>query len=366
MGFWSSHQHSAITDTVDRIVSSQKYPLEVELDNLVNLIRESSDYEYTMNQEECAIVLRKKLKYGNKVQQSRSLDLLDLFISQGLKFGTMYNDEKLLDRLDVIANNKDTNGKGVVYNKKIISKAVKYIMDWNAYIVDMGAESSRTYEGIVRLKDTLGTGSSSSRSKRTPDIDRQRLNKGGPDMDRDRQRSRRRANQRRHRGGSNFMDDVADDSVFRAPQDPDSLYRIPQIDLKKHAPKIKMVISDALAAAVSLDNALMVLPENKNALTDKDTTSKFIQARAIRRKVLRYLQLVTEGEFLGSLIHANDELVKALTKYDERTQGEDDDESSDLSEDDSDFSDDDEPSSSGGFRSDEAGSDDPFADNHRI
>ena len=39
--------------------------------------------------------------------------------------------------------------------------------------------------------------------------------------------------------------------------------------------------------------------------------------------------MVTEGEFLGSLIHANDELVAALTAYDDRSAQDDSSDESD-------------------------------------
>lgn len=76
MGFLSDHPHTAITETIFRIVSSRDYTLEVELAPLIQLIKaDHNDYNYTVNQEEAARALRKKIKYGNRLQQSRTLDL---------------------------------------------------------------------------------------------------------------------------------------------------------------------------------------------------------------------------------------------------------------------------------------------------
>ncbi|CCH58302.1 hypothetical protein TBLA_0A05090 [Henningerozyma blattae CBS 6284] len=110
---------------------------------------------------------------------------------------------------------------------------------------------------------------------------------------------------------TSYMDDT--------PNDPDKLYRIPNINLSKAEPKIRTVIADALTAAVSLKNAVTTLPSYKLSTEDESCTKKFIKARAVRRKILSYLQLVKEGELLGSLIHANEELVNALTLYDKRS-----------------------------------------------
>lgn len=287
MGFLTDHPHTSITDTIDRVVSTKEYTLEVELGTLVGLIRnKTSDYEYVTNQQEAARALRKKLKYGNKLQQSRSLDLLDLFVSQGIKFEALYNDDKLIERLSGIALNKVPDSRGTRYNSKIVKKCANYVLGWYNDIVAEGKQGNRSYASFVEL---------------------------GRNVKRHYSRAQNR------RGRSNFMEDQADDSILASHQNnSDQLYGIPQIDIKKAAPTIRVVISDGLAAAIALQNALMVLPQGKSSIDDEEATAKFIQARALRRKVLRYLQLITEGEFLGSLIHANDELVRALSEYDER------------------------------------------------
>lgn len=285
MGLLSDHPHTSITDTIDRVVSTKDYALEVDLGTVVGLIRNRvSDYEYVTNQREAARALRKKLKYGNRLQQSRSLDLLDLFVSQGIRFGALYNDDKLIDRLSGIALNRVPDSRGSRYSSKIVKKCANYVLSWCRYIEESGQQGNRSYASIVELGRTV---------------------------------KKRYSGTQQRRGRPTFMDDLADESIHRS--DPDQLYGIPQIDIKKTAPAIRAVISDALAAAVALKNALMVLPQGKSSTDDEEATAKFIQARAIRRKILRYLQLVTEGEFLGSLIHANDELVSALAQYDEKS-----------------------------------------------
>lgn len=286
MGFLSDHPHTAITETLDRCVSTPDCSLEVELGTLVGLIRnKNSEYEYETNQEEAARALRKKLKYGNRLQQSRGLDLLDLFVSQGLRFAVMYNDDKLLDRLRGIALNRVPDSRGARYSSKVVKKCANYALGWYKYVVSSGLQSSRGYAGLVELGRTV---------------------------------KQHYAGVQRSKNRSNFMDDQADESVH-ASSDPDQLYGIPRIDVRKAAPTIRMVISDGLAAAIALRNALMVLPAGARSTDDEEATARFIQARSLRRKVLRYLQLVTEEEFLGSLIHANDELVQALASYDEKS-----------------------------------------------
>lgn len=331
MGFLTEHPYTAVTTTIDRAVSSKDYSLEVELENIVDLI----GFREPVNQEEAARALRKKLKYGSKLKQSRSLDLIDLFISQELKFSVLYNDDKLLDRLEVIALDSNTDGNGTRYDPRIIAKCAQYMIQWYEHISNIGKRNTRTFGRIADI------------CLRVKKEYRRKKAEGG---------SGRRRNRR-----NDFLDDQADPfetieddsssslvgSTARSSSGNSSLteadrrYRIPRIDVKKHSPKIKVLISDALAASVALKHSLITLPPGKYSTNDMAATENFNKARKIRKKVLAYLQVITDGEFLGSLIQANDELVAAMTEYDEKSdklgQGDaDDGEEDDFDEDEED------------------------------
>ncbi|SCU96484.1 LADA_0H01178g1_1 [Lachancea dasiensis] len=336
MGFLSDHPHTAITDTIERVVSSNTFTLEVELASLIQQIGSGKgSYGSVTNQIEAARCIRKKLKYGNRFQQSRALELMDLFVSQRVKYPEMYNDAKLLDRLQVIALRSETDGNGVRYHVKIVKQCVGYVLGWLSMIEELGP--SRSYDGLYQLGRTVG-------SKYT---------------------TRERAESSRRR--RDFMSDEADASM---PMSADERYRIPRIDMEKEAPRIRLLISDALATAVSLKNTLKTLPPSVKSTDSEEATAKFVQARAVRRKVLRYLQLVTEGEFLGSLIHANEELVASLSGYDELSGDVDvSDELTIISSGDEDEDEGDEVSalsSTFSGRPNRADSNDPFGDQNRI
>lgn len=316
MNFLKDRPRTAITDTLYGIVSSSDTPIESQIGTLIRLIRDAieydnNDYQYTLNQEETARCLRKKLKWGNELQQYRSLQVLDLFITEGLKFGIVYNDSKLIERLTVVALNQKSDGNGQPYSAKVIKFLRSSLQNWDDYIRSRHYEHKRTYESIINLFSYV-------RDNKMKKIDSTASKKKNKRMNR--------------RAQNNFMDDSADESVYQSSTTSsqyrnraDAKYRIPKIDMRREGPKIQVIISNALAAAIALENALVILPPGVNAMDDEDATAKFIQARTIRRKVLRYLQLVTEGEFLGSLLHANDELVKSLTQYDTKSKLEDED-----------------------------------------
>ncbi|AGO10806.1 AaceriAFR709Cp [[Ashbya] aceris (nom. inval.)] len=291
MGFLTDHQHTLITDVIDKVVTSERYTLEVELERLVHLIRAESEYEYTHNQLEAARALRKQLKYGNVGQQLRALELLNLFVSQQMKFAALYNDAKLLQRLQGIAMNTETDSRGRRYESRVVKRCVGYVLAWAGFLEGR----SRAYEGLVRLGGV---------------VRRNYVRKTGSNR----------------RGG--FLHDSADGSIH-----PDDALRSARADLAGDEGKIKLLISDAVATALALQNALLALPAGTRAVDNAEASEKFTQARELRRKVLRYLQLVTGGDLLGPLIHANEELVAALMRFDELSSTADSSGSSDESED---------------------------------
>lgn len=298
MGFFSERRNTSITSTIDSVTSRDDFTIEEELINIIELIKNASNkYDFANNQEEAARALRKKLKYGNRVQAWRAFEILDLCVSQGVKFGVLYNDPKLLSRVRRLAIDQGTEMRGQRYSSRLVKNANYAVLSWYDYLVAQNLDKSRTFEGIYDLALQV--------KKRK---DRERASYGNNDR-------------------NTFMDDSpVDDSIFASEEDPqpnrrnpDALYRIPRLDMAKESPKIHMVISDGLAAATALKNSLMMLPPGRSSTDDADATSKFEEARVIRRKVLRYLQVITEGEQLGSLIRCNEELVDALSQYDDKS-----------------------------------------------
>ncbi|CAB4253332.1 similar to Saccharomyces cerevisiae YCL034W LSB5 Protein of unknown function [Maudiozyma barnettii] len=352
MGFLGSdHPHTSITETLNRLTKSKNHDLEVEIGTLVDLIRTRDKYQYNENQLEAARTLRKKFKYGDKTQISRSFDIMDLLISQGIKLSVMYNDFKLLDSMNTICSQLNDK-QGLMkrqYSSKLSKKGAQYAISWNEYIVTNGLRDTNCYMGLYdmtikikqsydRTKNDPNTSNDNFGTSRSNTYDRNSSNSSDDSRSMDRYNAPTNRPGRRGRGGSNagrrnFMNDTADNSIFgessQVVNNPDRLYRIPTINMKKETPKIKNLISDALAASTALQNALIMLPDEQNAMLDKNATESFVKARNIRRKVLRYLQLITEGDFLGSLIHANDELVNALTLYDEKSWEESENDSAD-------------------------------------
>ncbi|KAH3687003.1 hypothetical protein WICPIJ_002028 [Wickerhamomyces pijperi] len=278
MGVFTDHPHTAITDTVNAIINNSNLDPEVELPSLLSLIK----LQYS-GPTEAARAMRKHLKYSGVKQQLKALDLLNCIVVNGGKEMTeIYNDKKLLQQLRDMAVN-------VQLNKTVRVKVINLAIAWHQEFA-----GQKYYQGIYDLKS------------RMPDYEK-------------------KMKSRRQREDIDFMNDEAihdddDDDYSSGPRsnaDLNRKYKIPVINLTKEAPRIRLLIADSSTSSINLTNSLHALGKNQHPATDKKTQSNFDKARIIRRKILRYLQLVDSEEFLGSLIHANEELVTSLQLYTE-------------------------------------------------
>jgi hypothetical protein len=92
-------------------------------------------------------------------------------------------------------------------------------------------------------------------------------------------------------------------------------------------------IAQSSVASTNLSNALkLVNREDKRVSEDPEVMSRFESCKQLRRHILRYIQYVESDDFLGGLIHANEELVTALMAFEVMDKSVDDDSDSELEE----------------------------------
>ena len=92
--------------------------------------------------------------------------------------------------------------------------------------------------------------------------------------------------------------------------------QVKPVDLSKEKPQLLEAIASASVASTNLLNALkLVNRENSRVNEDAEVMNQFEQCKTLRRQILRYIQAVESDEWIGSLLSANDELVKALMAY---------------------------------------------------
>lgn len=84
-------------------------------------------------------------------------------------------------------------------------------------------------------------------------------------------------------------------------------------------------------ASINLLNGLqLVNRENERVSENQEVLRRFQLCKKLRKEILRYIQHVESDEWIGSLVNANDELVKALTAYEIMDRSVDDDSDSDA------------------------------------
>ena len=87
-------------------------------------------------------------------------------------------------------------------------------------------------------------------------------------------------------------------------------------NLEKEKPQLLQAIASSSVASTNLMNALKLINrENKRVGEDPEVLKRFETCKLLRRQILRYIQFVESEQWLGSLIHANDELVNALMAF---------------------------------------------------
>lgn len=88
-------------------------------------------------------------------------------------------------------------------------------------------------------------------------------------------------------------------------------------DLQRETPKIMQSIASSNIASTNLLNSLKFVNREAGELpsTNKDVMGRFETCKVLRRDVLRYIQLVESEQWIGSLLSANDDLVKALMAW---------------------------------------------------
>lgn len=101
-------------------------------------------------------------------------------------------------------------------------------------------------------------------------------------------------------------------------------------NFEREKPQMLQTLAASSVASTNLLNALkLVNRETLRVSEDAEVLNRFDKCKQLRRQVLRYIQHVESEEFLGGLIHANEELVAALMAYEVLDKSVDDDSDSD-------------------------------------
>ncbi|KAJ6781168.1 hypothetical protein PWT90_10939 [Aphanocladium album] len=262
---FQSKPYSAVTVTIENLTAEDF--AEDDLSGIVELI-EAIKLQAS-GPTEAARAIRKKLKYGNVHRQVRALVLLDgLIQNAGPRFQRTFADEPLLERLRVCGSSELSDAAAPAASP---------------------AGPSHKPSGSTSLP--AGGASSSS---------------------------------------SSFLSSLGKDSSSSKKSSSKKGGKKKPFNLEAEKEQMKSVIAESSLATINLLNALQSINREKERISDNQTAvQRFEICKQLRRRVLRYIHHVEHEQWLGGLLHANDELVHALMTYEQLDQSIDADSDSD-------------------------------------
>lgn len=282
--------------------------------------------------QEVARALRKKLKYGNVHRQLRALTILDGLIQNGGSRiqRALLSDGPLSERLRIAAadptSDPDVRTKcKVLFGQWVASSKDNPMLD--------GAKA--LYNQLPKTQKPVQQRREQSRVLRETEEDVQR--------EQEMEMARSRSDSLSKPGESSMPAmlrkqsspvTLGQSSTF-APKKvkKDKKGKVKGFNLEREKPAILQAIAASSVASTGLNNALrLVNRESEQVSNNVEVMKRFETCKQLRRQILRYIQLVETEEFLGGLIHANEELVNALMGFEVLDKSIDDDSDSELEE----------------------------------
>ncbi|PNY28207.1 Manganese transporter SMF1 [Tolypocladium capitatum] len=329
VGFEVKKPYSAVTVTIENLTSESYGEDDLSgIPDLVDVIKLQAS-----GPTEAARAIRKKLKYGNVHRQIRALVLLDgLIQNAGTHFQRAFADEPLLERLRVC-------GTSDLSDPAVRKKCTELYREWSQYASTPGLERiARLYNELPKRKVVV----TQERSK----VIRETENPFGDDEEEEAER----ASQRPGAGPSSqpWTPQIApavdrhtflktnNTSLFDRDKKKDKSKsrskggKRKPFDLEAEKEKMKSIIAESSIASTNLMNALQSINRERERISENTVAVHHFEAcKQLRRRILRYIHNVESEQWLGSLLHANDELVHALMSFEQLDQSLDADSDSD-------------------------------------
>ncbi|KAK0875705.1 hypothetical protein LTR87_010490 [Friedmanniomyces endolithicus] len=328
--FHSKKPFSAITVQVDRLCSEQYEEDDVGgIIDLVDVVRIQNLVRRRLQEH----FERSCTKYGGPHQQIRALVILDgLIQNAGSCFQRGFLDEPLLERLRLMAREE-------MVDPEVRKKCQVLFVQWaNAYKSTPGLESiANLYKELPRTQRPAAARSKVLRETEPHD--------SGDDSAFESLQPSAPASANRSRASSNTSAPPA-----AAPSRPATLTPTSSgfssklargrskfssskggFNLAREKENMTNCIARASIASTNLLNGLQLLDrETQRVSQNPEVLNRFETCKTLRRQILLYIQHVESDEWIGSLVNANDELVKALTAYEIMDRSIDDDSDSDV------------------------------------
>ncbi|KAM0439853.1 hypothetical protein ACHAPT_000950 [Fusarium lateritium] len=310
---------SAVTVTIENLTSESYEEEDLSgIPELVEVIKLQAS-----GPGEAARAIRKKLKYGNVHRQIRALVILDgLIQNAGERFQRTFVDEPLLERLRVC-------GTSQLSDVAVRNKCRELFRGWSQYAGTPGLDRiARLHKELPKRKQAV----TQERSKVLRETEE------NPFVDDEQEEAAKAAREGRQAAASSSSapptaaesfshahtkSSSGSGSFFggssKAKKDKDKAKaKRKPFNLEAEKEQMKGVIADSSFAATNLMNALQSINREVERISENQiAVERFEACKLLRRKVLRYIHHVEQEQWLGGLLHANDELVHALMSFEQ-------------------------------------------------
>lgn len=264
-------------------------------------------------------------------RQLRALTILDgLIQNAGSRFQRTFADEPLLERLRLLARDD-------MVDPDVRAKCNVLFRQWAvAYKSTLGLEQIATlYRQLPQPKKRPQPSQSKVLRETEAEAEQESLSESPP-ATRHRPSLSQTARTASSPAGASRPTlppaaPLSSSYIFSAMSSKDKKGKVKPFNLEKEKPKILETIAAASIASTNLQNALqLVNRENERVSENSEVLERFETCKRLRRQVLRYIQLVESDQWIGSLLTANDELVKALMSFEILDKSVDDDSDSEF------------------------------------
>ncbi|KAH9459702.1 hypothetical protein MJO29_003670 [Puccinia striiformis f. sp. tritici] len=317
---------SSVTDWIARICGADALEQNDLTGFLIELV-ESINLQPT-GPEEASRAIRKQLKHGRPSRQAKALTVLDaLVLNGGDRFKSTFADARLVECL-----------KGIVSDSRsdpLVKRRLLTIMeDWErVYGSDpkmiapagllklCGGKPKHTASITSSNKSKISLGQRSmltgvEKTSSVPSVlDPQPLAKSQLKI------QEKEDKKRKQKLKSSRIDQRYRTELVLPPTktDPDLLMGF---DLSKERPRILEVVASASQNANNLVNRLQLISPDQVA-NDRSLKSLAEKVKSSQKTLTRYIQTVsehdTEGEYMGTLLNTNGQVVTALELYEDLT-----------------------------------------------
>lgn len=306
---------SSISALID-VLCTERYD-EDSLDGVAEIV-DSINLQPSTGPQEASRAIRKKLKYSNVHGQLRALTILKVLVENcGSRFESTFADERLIERIKVIAGDPHTD-------PRVKKKNMQVLGSW--YIQFKDDPRMRTVAGLYKACGGGGSGGAAAKQVSRTDATaayeaQQERYEREAALRAERKAAERRAREAaEERAAQEKLEKARRKEAERARATSGAKVKRPKFNFELEKPKIMTAVGAGAQAAQALVNALQLVNREKESVTTNERVQDCLEkAKSTRKLLIRYIQLIdqdTEGDYIGTLISTNEQIIAAVQMYD--------------------------------------------------